>query len=352
MTESEKDRVAETLCLGGVNRKYYVYMLCRGNGQPFYVGKGQGRRVFDHENELQEVLAEIANDAELNDEEKEQKRSEVYEKLRIIDEEGDNLRRVIVKWGLDEREAFMCESALINALKICRDVTLGELANRVNGHASKPEKDCPSDVKTKARTTESYLQECAIKELSVDGIQACVALIKINDFYPRCLGEDGTADMEKVKDCVRGVWHVGEFMRDKVKYVFALYHGRVVGLFRVIGAPKVAGYIGQNGIEDYPIYPEDVRTAEKLALQFDSISEAQEKLPADDFAKVWEFLSNVAESKHQTEDYVFKDLKDRIYFNVDDNVPEEIAVHMNSIAIGDDSPKKFRCQAPVQYNHM
>lgn len=31
--------------------QFYVYVLCRPNGKPFYVGKGKGKRLFDHDRE-------------------------------------------------------------------------------------------------------------------------------------------------------------------------------------------------------------------------------------------------------------------------------------------------------------
>ena len=99
LTDQEIQRCTQALSAGGERNKYYVYMLCRRTGEPFYVGKGQGRRMWDHEIEANEIFLEIESDCELSDDEKAAKRQEVYEKLRIIKEEGEGLKRVIVKWA-------------------------------------------------------------------------------------------------------------------------------------------------------------------------------------------------------------------------------------------------------------
>ena len=49
MDEQEKKRVFQTLSGGGTrNDNFYVYALCSGN-VPFYIGKGRGERILNHE---------------------------------------------------------------------------------------------------------------------------------------------------------------------------------------------------------------------------------------------------------------------------------------------------------------
>lgn len=43
------DRDGAAQYLKGLGRRYYVYVLRRPSGEPFYVGKGMGRRALEHE---------------------------------------------------------------------------------------------------------------------------------------------------------------------------------------------------------------------------------------------------------------------------------------------------------------
>lgn len=49
--EFEGERTAVDAYLRTISGRYYVYLLCRPDGRPFYVGKGLNRRLLEHEAE-------------------------------------------------------------------------------------------------------------------------------------------------------------------------------------------------------------------------------------------------------------------------------------------------------------
>ena len=326
MNKEEIERCSQTLCSGGEKNKYYVYMLCRSTGQPFYIGKGQGRRLWRHEEDAQEVYAEIDADNELSDEDKQRRKEEVSEKLQVIREEGKGLKRVIVKWGLTEREAYMCESALINAFGV---LSQDSLKNRVNGHASKAEKSNPADIKTMARTDEVFLQQCAIQKRDIAELgDARVAFIKINNTYESCLNEDGKPDPAQVKDAVRAFWPKYSNI-DQIQYVFALYHQRVVGVFHVVEVKTIEQGRAGN-LADYPEYPRNVRELDKLKSKAASLEEARNILPRAEYDKLETHLREICRP-NQTLCKAYSNFQKRIYFNLDDGVPENVRAYENCI---------------------
>ena len=118
---------------------YYVYgLIDPRNKQIFYIGKGTGNRVFEHERES------IVNPDS--------------EKLKLktiadIKSEGFDVEKIIINSNLTEAEAFAAEASLINAFNYISDIGL---SNIVSGHHS-----------SEALSVEEYEKEYGAVELHV-----------------------------------------------------------------------------------------------------------------------------------------------------------------------------------------
>lgn len=272
-------------------------------------------------------------DPELTEEEKKQAKDSLSKKIKTILAENGHIKRVIIKWGLTEAESFMCESALINMLEFAKDKTIVSLTNIVNGHASEPEKRNSANVKTKARLVETFLQDCAIESRPIELINAYrVVLININTLYPLCLDNEGMADREKVKEVVRGLWRMrGINFRKacRVQYVFALYQQRVVGTFHVTRPPMSLAEEREHGFPDFPHFPDDIRRLDEYKSCAPTLAEAKALLPHDHYAELIKELRGA--DGDQDPERAFANFQRRIYFVLDDDVPEEIRKFENCL---------------------
>ena len=139
--------------------KSYVYILIdpRDN-KIFYLGKGYGNRVFSHINEA------IFNSTE----------SEKLEIIRAIKVENLKVKHFIIRHGLEENEALLVESVLIDFLTFRDFAEVAKISNIVAGHNSfnqgiKTVNDC------------EILYNC--EELKKENIKHKVLVININKTY-------------------------------------------------------------------------------------------------------------------------------------------------------------------------
>ena len=172
--------------------KWYVYRLIDPrNGETFYVGKGQGDRVFSHANGL---LA--GEEGEVSD--PKQKR------IRDINAAGLEVGHVIHRHGIDSsRAAYEIEAALIDAYP--------GMTNKVRGHGSR---DYGS------RHVEEIIDEYAGKEFEV---KESLLLISIGVSYYR---------LGNAYDAVRYAWKLNRGRLDRYKLVLANLRGMIVGAYR------------------------------------------------------------------------------------------------------------------------
>lgn len=252
MDDVQKMAIIDALSKPGEDYKYYVYALCEKRGDvliPFYIGKGQSDRVWQHEiaasnkKKQREEIRELAKEAG-GTAAKENARKEISAKYEKINSLGsENIEKIIIKWGLTSEEAFMAESALINLLNMAncaypQEVTL---TNIVNGHASKGEKESISAVDTMARNIDQFYKDCAQELLSYEddfckkGIKAI--FISVNDTYPQCLNLSQERKAEAVRNSARGFWRVRS--TNLPEYLIALYQQRIVGIYSIVDIKNI-----------------------------------------------------------------------------------------------------------------
>lgn len=184
-------------CLLSLNG-YYVYGLVDPrNKQIFYIGKGKGNRIFEHEKE---------NSKNLDNEKT---------KLHIISEiknAGLEVGKIIINSDLTEAEAFAAEASLINAFNYVNDI---KLANVVAGHHS-----------SEALSVEDFEKRYGAVKLKSTDIKHRILVVKINKLYQKDM------DNDTLYDTVRGVWRVSKEKVKTIEYVFGVYNSLIVAVYK------------------------------------------------------------------------------------------------------------------------
>lgn len=190
---TQRDRFPEGVCekLG-----HYVYRLIDPrNGETFYVGKGQGNRVFDH-----------ADGVKIEDEKEVERLHPKFDRIRAIKNAGLDVLHVIHRHEIPKDAIFEVEAALIDAYP--------GLTNIQGGHAS-------SD-----RGPMNHIELIDKYNLPEFPLQPRHRLIfininKLNDRICR----------QKIYDQTRYRWRLSKSRAEKAEFALSVVRGVVVGAF-------------------------------------------------------------------------------------------------------------------------
>ena len=181
---------------------YYVYLLIdpRDNSI-FYVGKGQGDRIFAH---AKGAL-------------KENESSSLSPKNDLIKEiinEGKEVDYRMVRWGIEnEEKAFEIESILIDLLTNESLKKTGGIKNKIDGkHSQNYGIRTPKEIE--ALLTRGNLDTSNLKDKLV--------AITLN------ISLEGPSLYERI----RGTWVMNKKRAEKADYVLAVYDGVIIGVFK------------------------------------------------------------------------------------------------------------------------
>ncbi len=183
---------------------YYVYRLIDPrNGQTFYIGKGKGNRVFAHvECALKNYNGENYSTTD------EDEISEKFKQIRDIKSAGLEVIHIIQRHGLEEKEAFEVESALIDCFP--------GLTNLQSGHNNE----------YGVNNAETLQQEYSVETYKEpDNIKYMIIKTTDNRKDNECNGS--------LYEAVRYSWKVSKHRVDKIQYVLGVINGIVREVYEV-----------------------------------------------------------------------------------------------------------------------
>ena len=161
---------------------YYVYLLKDDKGKPFYVGKGVGNRINQHFKKMMDSEASKS------------------EKVKTIVKLGSKVKKIILRHGLLEDEAFAVENVMIDFIGI------DNLTNIVKGHSNGKGIADLEELKIKYEPEDAVFKESAL-------------LININKLYRRGMSQ------RDIYEAVRKYWKINLNRARSIKLVCAVSQG-------------------------------------------------------------------------------------------------------------------------------
>lgn len=186
---------------------YYVYALVdpRDN-KIFYIGKGKGNRVFQH---AEASVVDKTNDLKL-------------ETIRSIKLAGKDVVYYIIRHNLDEREAFLVESALIDMLTYLKFNHDNQLTNLIAGHHQ-------WDEGIKSIDEINAIYDCSKINVK-DGDN--ILLVNLNQSYNQAKAK-GVYKRFDIYESTRKYWLISNNKASDIDYVLGVYKGIVRCVIKV-----------------------------------------------------------------------------------------------------------------------
>lgn len=179
---------------------YYVYALLNPiTDQVFYIGKGIENRVFSHK---LEVLENKSNLESLKD----------FEIKEILDSNLD-IKHLIIRHGLTEKEAFLLEATLIDY----HNFNFKKLTNEVTGHNSEF-----YGIKTSDELIRQY------NAPKLEELCHRVIIININKRYA-----SSRNSINSIYHATKESWVISEKKTKDLEYALAEYQGIIIGVFKI-----------------------------------------------------------------------------------------------------------------------
>lgn len=182
---------------------YYVYRLVDPrNGHTFYVGKGKNNRVFAHTECALDRYSDVGYDPQAEDE-----GNLKYQTIREIRRAGLDVIHIIHRYGMNEHDALLAESVLID--------TYALLTNKIKGVDAQE----PMNVITLQKTL-------AAAEYQDDPAHPRYMIIKIKDYW---LSQRNDDRYERT----RSAWRINPRQAEKYPYVLSVTAGIVCEVYKV-----------------------------------------------------------------------------------------------------------------------
>jgi uncharacterized protein len=179
---------------------FYVYALVNPlTNKVFYIGKGIDNRVFAHKQEV------LENKTDINS----LKKTEIKE---ILDKKLD-IRHLIIRHGLSEKEAFLVEATLIDY----HNYNLEKLTNEVSGHAS---------GFYGIKTTDELIRQYNAPKL--ENILHNVVIININRQYAKVKNSNNS-----IYAATKESWVINKNRINELEYALSEFQGIIIGVFKI-----------------------------------------------------------------------------------------------------------------------